>query len=245
LLLAALGSPARADSDAAKQYQALVKEFDDAQQKSLKAYREAKTPEAQTKIREELSRQLQEYMGKFIELADKHPKDAAAVDALIWVVQHGFGPDSNKALERLADQRPDDKRLSGLVQRLGYSQSPAAEKILKAQLAKNPDRTVRGQAALGLAQMFKTKAEQSNGPDAEHATRNAEKYYELVAEKYADVNYRNRTLADVAKGALFEMRHLSIGKPAPEITGEDTDGKKFKLSDYKGKVVLLDFWGNW
>jgi peroxiredoxin len=33
--------------------------------------------------------------------------------------------------------------------------------------------------------------------------------------------------------------------PAPEIAGEDIDGKKFKLSDYRGKVVLLDFWGNW
>ena len=35
------------------------------------------------------------------------------------------------------------------------------------------------------------------------------------------------------------------GKPAPEIQGEDIDGKKFKLSDYRGKVVLLDFWGDW
>lgn len=36
-----------------------------------------------------------------------------------------------------------------------------------------------------------------------------------------------------------------IGEVAPEITGEDTDGKPMKLSDYKGKVVVLDFWGHW
>ena len=35
------------------------------------------------------------------------------------------------------------------------------------------------------------------------------------------------------------------GKTAPDIEGEDIDGKKFKLSDYRGKVVVLDFWGNW
>ncbi len=36
-----------------------------------------------------------------------------------------------------------------------------------------------------------------------------------------------------------------VGKRAPEIRGVDLDGKRFKLSDYRGKVVVLDFWGNW
>ena len=36
-----------------------------------------------------------------------------------------------------------------------------------------------------------------------------------------------------------------IGEVAPEIEGEDLDGVPFKLSDYRGKVVVLDFWGNW
>lgn len=36
-----------------------------------------------------------------------------------------------------------------------------------------------------------------------------------------------------------------VGEQAPEIIGEDVDGKEFKLSDYRGKVVVLDFWGFW
>jgi hypothetical protein len=36
-----------------------------------------------------------------------------------------------------------------------------------------------------------------------------------------------------------------VGNRAPEIEGEDIQGTKFKLSDYRGKVVMLDFWGNW
>jgi len=36
-----------------------------------------------------------------------------------------------------------------------------------------------------------------------------------------------------------------VGQQAPEIIGEDVDGKEFKLSDYRGKVVVLDFWGFW
>ena len=36
-----------------------------------------------------------------------------------------------------------------------------------------------------------------------------------------------------------------VGDKVPEITGPDTDGVVFKLSDYKGKLILIDFWGDW
>jgi hypothetical protein len=38
---------------------------------------------------------------------------------------------------------------------------------------------------------------------------------------------------------------LSDGKPAPDIRGVDADGESFWLSDYRGKVVLLDFWASY
>lgn len=38
---------------------------------------------------------------------------------------------------------------------------------------------------------------------------------------------------------------LAIGKVAPEIEAEDVYGVPLKLSDYRGKVVVLDFWGDW
>jgi hypothetical protein len=37
----------------------------------------------------------------------------------------------------------------------------------------------------------------------------------------------------------------TIGEEAPEIVGVDLDGVEFKLSDYRGKVVMLDFYGDW
>jgi peroxiredoxin len=37
----------------------------------------------------------------------------------------------------------------------------------------------------------------------------------------------------------------SSAKPAPEFSLKDGDGKTVHLSDYKGKVVLLDFWATW
>ena len=38
---------------------------------------------------------------------------------------------------------------------------------------------------------------------------------------------------------------LTAGTPAPDFTANDKDGKPVKLSDYQGKVVVLDFWATW
>lgn len=34
-------------------------------------------------------------------------------------------------------------------------------------------------------------------------------------------------------------------EPTPDIEGADLAGEAFHLSDYRGQVILLDFWGNW
>jgi len=36
-----------------------------------------------------------------------------------------------------------------------------------------------------------------------------------------------------------------VGKTAPEITLQNLDGEEISLSDYRGKVVLIDFWAGW
>ena len=56
---------------------------------------------------------------------------------------------------------------------------------------------------------------------------------------------KKQTLAEVAQARLDAMHNLVIGKPAPPIDGIGFDGKPLKLSDYRGKVVLLVFWGTW
>ena len=53
------------------------------------------------------------------------------------------------------------------------------------------------------------------------------------------------TLADQARPALDELRRLGPGRVAPEIEGRDIDGHLFKLSDYRGRVVVLTFSGTW
>jgi thiol-disulfide isomerase/thioredoxin len=81
----------------------------------------------------------------------------------------------------------------------------------------------------------------------------AEALFEQAINEYGDIVNRPArsaadravTVADAARSNLHELRDLAIGKVAPEIAGEDIDGKSMKLSEYRGKVVALVFWATW
>ena len=38
---------------------------------------------------------------------------------------------------------------------------------------------------------------------------------------------------------------LEVGNVAPEITGKDVNAKAMKLSDFRNKIVVIDFFGDW
>ncbi|MBI0576198.1 thiol-disulfide oxidoreductase ResA [Neobacillus cucumis] len=42
-----------------------------------------------------------------------------------------------------------------------------------------------------------------------------------------------------------DQQKVAIGKPAPDFVLTDMQGKKHRLSDYKGQGVFLNFWGTW
>ena len=48
-----------------------------------------------------------------------------------------------------------------------------------------------------------------------------------------------------AESMLFRINHLQVGKPAPDLAGKAVDGTPIKLSDFKGRVVAIVFWGTW
>ncbi len=77
------------------------------------------------------------------------------------------------------------------------------------------------------------------------STRGGKPLTEEDRRQIAVILARKSTLGSVAEGHLDEMHNLIPGKPAPEIDGVDTDGKPLKLSDHRGKVVVLVFWGSW
>ena len=50
---------------------------------------------------------------------------------------------------------------------------------------------------------------------------------------------------DIGEVTLKAVKHLNNGDVAPDFTTRTLDGQPLKLSDFKGKYVLLDFWATW
>jgi AhpC/TSA family len=129
-----------------------------------------------------------------------------------------------------------------------------APKILAEAAAMHPQQVARGQAvyALGLYHRNRARPNDKELPEAEEAKWLAEatRNFTEVTKTYSDVLAPDgrAKLGDMANSQLARIKNLPflrVGKMAPEIAGEDIDGKPFKLSDYRGKIVLLDFWGHW
>lgn len=51
--------------------------------------------------------------------------------------------------------------------------------------------------------------------------------------------------AAILEKVFNEAKRMSPGQPAIDFSFKTIDGKQMKLSDLKGKVVLLDFWASW
>jgi hypothetical protein len=69
-----------------QQYQALLKEYNNAFEVYATAFREAKLPEDRQKVIQEKYPQPGKWAAKFLELAEKNPQGPFAEEALIWIV---------------------------------------------------------------------------------------------------------------------------------------------------------------
>jgi hypothetical protein len=232
----------------AEQYQAVARDYQQAMQEFSKAYQAAKSQEERNTLFKEKYPNAQQYADRMSAIAEKNPKDDAAVDALAWIVTNvRNGLPANKALNVLARDHVASKKLGPVCLSLTYSDSQAATDFLRAVIEKNQEHDVQGQACYALGVLLKNLSERQSLAKAENEKmqKEAEGLLDRALEKYGNVKLGRGTLADRAKGELFEIRNLAVGKTAPDIQGEDLDGKPFKLADYRGRVVVLDFWGHW
>ena len=183
----------------------------------------------------------------------------------------GWGAESRqaRAIALLLRDHVESDQLAETCKRVHFGFRQECETFLRTVLEKNPHRNVQGVACLRLAQFLANRVERLDllkdqpelskrydtlygkaymdglkDQDRAKVISEAEAFYEQTIARYNDVNVPqySSTAGKQAGIELFEIRHLNIGKESPEIEGRDQDGKQFKLSDYRGKVVLLYFW---
>jgi len=180
---------------------------------------------------------------------------------------------SERALKRLVRDFPDDPQASEIIPRVAnYVHWPISETYLKTVLERNS--RVENQAAacfwLGDYHAYKARhvrklksdadyrkvMEESRGvesvrnliasTDPQKSEDEAIRYFEMTAERFGDSKYDgDMTFAEETGGRIYAIRHLIVGKVAPDINGKDFEGKPFSLYEHRGKVVLLTFSGNW
>jgi hypothetical protein len=256
----------------AQEAKKLVDDYQLDQQEFSRLLREAKTDADRQKITEQKMPKPDAAMDRLLELAIANPKDKGVVPgALIWIVKQGANGSAyvkrkDTALELLLNY-VHNPQVAEVCASLPHRPSPHSEKLLRAIEEKGPTPDAKGKATFNLAKYYKYTVETSEklkeltspeevytkevlkylqDVDADAMTKDADKLFTVAVKKYPEVPVMgNRLAGEVAEEELFELRNLAIGKFAPQIEGFDLDGKKLKLSDYKGKVVVLDFWGNW
>jgi hypothetical protein len=182
----------------------------------------------------------------------------------------GWGQDSRqaKAIAILLRDHLQSDKLVETCKRVHFGFRRECEVFLRTVMEKSPHEEVRALACLRLAQFLKIRSQRLDlMQDQPEMTRRYEGLYgkayldalrrqnrdQLMAEieavfeqaikLYGDVQVPyGGTVAETAQMELHEIRYLSVGKVVQEIEGPDQDGTNFKLSDYRGKVVLLYFW---
>ena len=97
----------------------------------------------------------------------------------------------------------------------------------------NKDHVIQAQSKYELVGMLRKV-------EGKQAEEESEALIADLLDNYSDTDFGTRMLAERTR-----PEDLEAGKEAPEFQGRTIDGHEFKLSDYRGKVVLIDFYGFW
>lgn len=225
------------------EYANLEKQYQAAYAAWIKPMTDAKTEAEQEKVKLDFSKEpSKDFIPKFQALAMKAKGTDAGAQSELFVLrlaqQTGNEKSSKEALADLRKNYIESPRMEMLAQQLGYAYGvPPTElqAMLQDIIDKNPSRKAKAAAMLSLGMQI---SQTSNGDEKQSAK--AKDLFIKLGKDYSDTPYAKR-----ADGYVFQIDNLQIGKQAPDFECTDQDGKKFKLSDYRGKVVVIDFWGYW
>lgn len=129
-------------------------------------------------------------------------------------------------------------KLAPMCLALVSGRDPGALSLLQKIEAQNPDLKVQGVAALGQAMILK-----GIGDDADVMKKRLTLLRKAIVNA-GDQEVDGLSISHLAEDELYIILHLSKGREAPDLQGADSAGRQIRLSDYKGKIVVLLFWSS-
>jgi len=173
---------------------------------------------------------LKEYGPKFMEYVEKNTKEKDSFGALMFAVQIGaIGKDAaltKKAIERVKKDYLDNPELPRNLQMIAGVAGKEAEPLMKEIMEKAKDDKLKATACSALIEAKENALVNAKGDEAKKIEKEMAELRKVGVEKY-------------------KIKDLFIGATLPDLKSEDLDGKEVKLSQYKGKVVVLDVWATW
>ena len=139
-----------------------------------------------------------------------------------------------KILELLSDQVTSDE-IESVLPLLARVRLLQIDSLFTNTFEQHPDEEIKALSLYSFAKYC------GNNERDEKSIR----CFELLKEHFGDLAFGDSTYAVAADNATYFLKNLAVGKEAPLFAGEDTDGVLFRLEDYRGKVVMLRFWGDW
>jgi hypothetical protein len=253
LLMAQREEPARDAPAAETRARALIAEHDRARLRFRKALREAKTEADRSRI--VLARpRVTATAGKVWREISVWASAPRLADEILWCFRAAPGtPVATAALETLMRHHRDAKATRELPRMLLLRGHPRAPQLL-GELSRSKSWEIRGEAALALAQILAATPAQRlraksilrevlrpSGSGGDKASSPQPAADPRQSEELA----RMKALEARIRRQLFALEHLFPPAPAPALRGPALDGGTLDLQDFRGRVVLVEFWGDW